>query len=88
MTEQSFLEPLAGQYQLPDTTMTIALEGDHTLVLNLRGQPSRELLPVRGTTFDVKGISGLSIEFKKDGSGKVSEAVIYEIERTLVARRK
>ena len=88
MRERSFLEPLTGQYELPGTTMAIALAGEHTLVLSLPGQPSRELLPLHGTAFDVKGTSGFSIEFQKDQSGRVIEAVLYQLEQTLVAKKK
>ena len=68
--------------------MAIALAGEHTLVLSLPGQPTRELLPLHGTAFDVKGTSGFSIEFQKDQSGRVIEAVLYQLEQTLVAKKK
>jgi len=88
MRERSFLEPLTGVYQLPGVTMAIALEGEHTLVMSLPGQPARELLPLHHTTFDVKGTSGFSIEFRRDASGKVTEAVLYQLDQTLVAKKK
>jgi CubicO group peptidase (beta-lactamase class C family) len=88
MFERSFLEPLTGQYELPGTTLTIALKGDKTLVAILPGQPERELIPVRGTTFDLQGLSGFSIEFKKDASGRVTEAVIYQPGATFVVKKK
>ncbi|HEY3383120.1 MAG TPA: hypothetical protein VGK32_15220 [Vicinamibacterales bacterium] len=39
----------------------------------LPGQPDRELVSAQGTTFDVKGLPGVSIEFKR---------------RTTIAKRK
>jgi hypothetical protein len=78
MFERSSLEPFAGQYELPGTMLTITL----------RGQPARELVPTRGTTFDFKGLSGFTIEFKQDASGKVTEAVVYQPGGTLVVKRK
>jgi hypothetical protein len=88
MTERTFLEALIGQYELPGIVLTISLAGDHALVASFPGQPARELIPVRGTTFDLKGLSGSSIEFRKDASGRVTEAVLYQLEETLVARKK
>jgi CubicO group peptidase (beta-lactamase class C family) len=88
MFERSFLEPLTGQYALPDTTLTVSLKGEKTLIATLPGQPELELVPTRGTTFDVKGLSGVSIEFKKDASGKVTEAVFYQPGSTIVVKKK
>jgi len=88
MFERSFLEPFAGQYELPGETLTISLRGDHTLVASLPGQPARELVPTRGATFDLQGLSGYSIEFKADTSGKVTEAVLYQPDGTFVVKRK
>ncbi len=88
MTTRSFLEPLAGQYLLGNITYTVSLEGEMALSLIVPGQPKYELVPRRGTTFDLKGLSGFSIEFKKDDSGKVTEAVLYEPDGTYVAKRK
>ncbi len=88
MTEKSFLEPLVGQYVLGAVTATVALEGEKTLTLIVPGQPKYTLIPTRGTTFDVKGLSGFSVEFKKDASGKVTEAVFYQPNGTFVAKRK
>jgi len=88
MTTREFLVPLAGQYLLGNITYTVMLEGEKTLYLIVPGQPKYELVPRRGTTFDLMGLSGFSIEFKKDDSGKVTEAVLYEPDGTYVAKRK
>ncbi|HLY60386.1 MAG TPA: serine hydrolase [Terriglobia bacterium] len=88
MTTKGFLEPLAGQYLLGGVTDTVSLEGDRTLFLIVPGQPKYELIPRRGTTFDIKGLSAFSIEFKKDATGKVTEAIFYQPDGTYVAKRK
>jgi hypothetical protein len=88
MSTRSFLEPLAGPYQLGGVTETVSLEGEKNLFLIVPGQPKYELVPRRGTTFDVKGLSGFSIEFKKDETGNVREAVFYQPDGTFVAKRK
>jgi CubicO group peptidase (beta-lactamase class C family) len=87
MRERSFLEPLAGTYDLMGTQVHIALQGDHTLVLAIPGQPEYELEPVEGTEFTVKGQPSLRIEFKRDESGTVTEAVVSQQGAVINARR-
>ncbi len=88
MRERSFLEPLAGEYTLGATTVSVTLKGEDTLVLVVPGQPPYELVPARGLTFDLKGLTGFSLEFKKDAAGAVTEAVFYQPNGTFVAKRK
>ena len=88
MRERSFLEPLAGEYVLGATTVSVTLKGEDTLVLVVPGQPPYELVPARGLTFDLKGLTGFSIEFKRDAPGAVTEAVFYQPNGTFVAKRK
>lgn len=87
MRERSFLEPLAGTYELMGMQVHIALQGDHTLVLAIPGQPEYELEPVEGTEFTVKGQPGVRIEFKRDESGAVTEAIVTQQGAVLSARR-
>jgi CubicO group peptidase (beta-lactamase class C family) len=90
LTDHTFLQALVGQYDFPGdpTPTTVALRGDHTLVMSQPGAPERELIPRRGTTFDLKGLEGFSIEFKRDASGRVTEAVFYTPDTTVIVKRK
>jgi len=90
LIDHAFLATLVGQYDFPGdpTPTTITLRGDHTLVMSQPGAPERELIPRRGTTFDLKGLEGFSIEFKRDDSGKVTEAVFYTPDTTVIVKRK
>jgi hypothetical protein len=88
MREKSFLEPFTGQYELPGTVLNVVTRGDHTLVANTPGQPARELIPRHGMLFDLQGLSGVSIEFKTDASGKIVEAVFYQGGSALVIKKK
>jgi CubicO group peptidase (beta-lactamase class C family) len=90
LTERSFIEAFTGQFAAPGdpTPLTVALRGDHTLVIGRPGTPERELIPRRGTTFDIKGLEGFSMEFRRDASGKVTEAVYYTPDTVLVLKRK
>ncbi|UCC82513.1 MAG: serine hydrolase [Gemmatimonadota bacterium] len=88
MMQRDFLEQFEGEYDLATTVLTVELRGDDTLTLTVPGQPTYELAPSRGTTFDLKGLNGYSLEFKKDGSGAVAEVVLYQPNGTFVATRK
>ena len=79
---------MAGQYLLGSSACTFALEGDTTLFLAVRRQPKYELIPVKGTTFDIMGLSGYSVEFKKAEGGKVTEAIFYQPDGTYTDKRK
>lgn len=68
------VETLAGQYQVGAVTETVSIEGEHTLVLLVPGRPKYTMVSKDGTTFVVKEL-GLSVEFKRDASGKVTGAV-------------
>lgn len=68
--------------------MTVALRGEHTLTLTVPGQPTYELVPTRGTSFDIKGLHGFSVKFEKDASGAVTQLIIYQPNGTFVAKRK
>ena len=59
-----------------------------SLRLTVPGQPQYELLPTKGLAFDVKGLPGFSVEFQKDGSGKISEAVFTQPNGVVRAARK
>jgi len=74
MMEKSFLEKFVGQYAYQGLVVTIALKGDKTLTATVPGQPEYELVPYKGTEFNLKGLPGVGIEFKLDESGKAVEA--------------
>ena len=70
------------------TPLTISLRGDHTLVVSFPGAPDLELVPRRGTAFDMKGQSGVTMEFKRDASGKVMEAALNDNGTAIVLKKK
>ena len=75
MQNRAFLEQFVGLYTLMDMQIAVSFKGEHTLSVAIPGQPDSELVPYKGTEFLVKGQSGVSIEFQRDASGKVTEAV-------------
>jgi hypothetical protein len=82
------LEPLAAQYQLGPAAVTVAMEGENALTLTVPGQPTYTLVPSGGLKFTVKGMTGFSIEFKKNEAGTVDQLVFYQPNGTFVAKRK
>jgi len=90
LTERIFIEAFTGQYEFPGspTPFTISIRGDHTLILASPGSPDVELVPKRGTTFNLKDQSGVSLEFKRDANGKVIEAALSDNGTTVVLKRK
>jgi len=90
LSDRNFIQPFTGQYEIPGspTPLTVLLRGDHTLVVSTPGSPDHELLPKRGSTFDVKDQSGVSIEFKQDASGKVVEAAFNDNGTVFVVKKK
>lgn len=88
MTERGFLEKFLGQYDLQGMVITIQLKGENTLIASVSGQPDMELVPYKGTEFNIKGAPGASIEFVLDPSGVVTEAKLKQPGGTMTAKKK
>lgn len=88
LRERGFLQTLTGDYELGPLTVSVYVRGENTLMMSIPGQPVRELEPMSGTTFAVKGLSGYTVEFKKDAAGRVAEAVFHQPTGDSVAKRK
>ncbi|HEX2645132.1 MAG TPA: serine hydrolase [Thermoanaerobaculia bacterium] len=71
MLDPAFLKEFAGAYELAGVDAEIALREDNVLQLIRRGH-AYELIPVRGTTFKIKDQASVTIEFLRDGTGKVN----------------
>jgi CubicO group peptidase (beta-lactamase class C family) len=88
MSEKSFLEKFAGLYDFGGVVATVALKDDQTLTLTVPGQPVYELVPYRGTEFNLKGLPGFSLEFRLDASGRVTEMVSRQPNGSFTAKKK
>jgi hypothetical protein len=88
MTEKGFLEKFVGTYILSGAEIKVDLREGKGLVLTVPGQPDYELVPYRGTEFNLKGLQGYSVEFKQDAAGVVTEVIFHQPNGTFVAKKK
>jgi len=88
MLDKSFLEKFVGQYEYQGMVVTIAFRGEKTLTATVPGQPEYELVPYKGTEFNLKGLRDFSVEFKLDDTGKSVEATFKQPGATTVLKRK
>jgi CubicO group peptidase (beta-lactamase class C family) len=82
MYERTFLEPFIGDYDVPGSTWTAALEGESKLALTRPGMPALALRPKHGTTFEIESLPGETIEFHE------KEMVLYTPDGVLVFKKK
>jgi hypothetical protein len=68
--------------------LKVSLRGENSLIISVQGQPDYKLNPKRGTTFQLADLAGITIEFKRDPSGKVTEAVLNQLGTVLVLKKK
>jgi hypothetical protein len=73
MRERGFLDPIAGVYQVADFKYVIAVRPDNVLSVTLPSGRVWVLEPLRGNTFAVKGENGLTLDFKRNVNGGVTE---------------
>jgi CubicO group peptidase (beta-lactamase class C family) len=90
LTERSFIEAFAGDYEIAGSPVPIkiSLRGENTLIATVPGQPDYKLNPKRGTTFQLADLPGITFEFKRDAQGKVTEAVLNQMGTVLVLKKK
>lgn len=88
MLEKGFLEKFVGQYEYQGVVATFALKGEKTLTATIPGQPEYELVPYKGTEFNLKGLAGFSVKFKLDETGRPVEAILTQPGATTPFKRK
>ncbi len=74
MSDPEFLARFVGEYDLLGQVVRVEDKDDSTLVAIIPGQPTYDLKPYRGTEYNLKGLTGFSVEFVIDGKDKVVEA--------------
>lgn len=89
MRDRKFLELLAGEYDDGGVTATVAVREDNVLQYIVLGN-ARELVPVRGTYFRIKDLTGVAVEFMRNPAGQYDRIAIYSpgSENVIVPRKK
>ena len=87
MTDRAFLEPFTGVYELMGNAITVSFK-EAVLQVSALGMPEYELAPIRGTEFAFKGLSGFTIDFKRDDSGAVTEAIVSMPPGVFIAKKR
>jgi aminopeptidase N len=82
------LQKYAGEYDYDDETVSISLNKDKALFLNIPEQPEMELSPVSKTKFTIKYMEGYTIEFTVNDKGEVTGFVLDSPEGEERATRK
>jgi len=86
MTEPAFLQRFTGTYDFGGIDIQIVLREDNVLQWIVLGR-TRELVPVRGTLFRIKDLTGVSVEFLPDQTGRI-DRLAYHAGSSSIARRK
>ena len=88
MLEKSFLEQFTGEYEVMNMTIVVSLKNEQTLSVTVPQQPTYELVAYKGTEFRFKGLTGYSIEFKRNAEGIVTEAQFEQPFGVVTAKKK
>jgi hypothetical protein len=88
MRERAFLEKLVGDYD-GSAPVKIVLRDDNVLQYSVLGTV-RELVPVRGSYFRIKGIAGGALEFLRNSTGEVERLAIHNAgsDSSIIPRKK
>ena len=88
LTEPAFLQRIVGTYALTsDMDIRVSLRGT-VLVMEPKGQGSYELIPLRGTRFGVKGLSGFAVSFQLPAEGPATAMELDQPNGIFTAKRQ
>ncbi|MCK4763908.1 MAG: serine hydrolase [Candidatus Aminicenantes bacterium] len=88
MKDKAFLSQFVGEYELAGTKGLISLKGGDTLVLTVSGQPPYDLVPYKGTEFNIENLTGFSIKFLTGDDGKVTGFEAHQPNGVFTATKK
>jgi hypothetical protein len=66
----------------------VYIKDENTLMVFIPGQPDYEVIPVKPDVFNLKILSGYSVQFDKDASGKITALNFVQPNGTFKAKRK
>jgi CubicO group peptidase (beta-lactamase class C family) len=86
LKDREFLKTFTGTYEMAGISVIIALKGD-AITLALPNESPRELVPLRGLRFKIKGSEAATLTFNQDASGAVS-AFLFSQAGTVVSAKR
>lgn len=88
LSDPAFLQRLAGTYAMGDDfEARISVRGS-ILVADIKGQPTYKLLPVRGTRFAIKGLTGFFMQFGLPATGLATTLDLDQPNGIFTTKRK
>ena len=87
MTERTFLQRFTGTYDAGGIPAEVVLRDDGVLQW-VRLGTARELVPVRGTLFRIKDLTGVSVEFLANDRGEIDRMATHAGSSTIARRTK
>ncbi len=88
LMDPAYLQRFTGTYALNSTTSVIISLRGRSLVADIKGQPSYELVPVRGTRFALKGLPGFFTQFNVPATGPALAVDFDQPNGIFTAKRK
>lgn len=85
---KEFFESCRGSYQIKNMILKIDLKSENVLMLMEPGQPNYELIPYKGTIFNVKGLPSYSVEFIQSKNSKIDSIILHQPNGDFSAIRK
>jgi CubicO group peptidase (beta-lactamase class C family) len=85
--KHDFLARLAGDYEVGSARAKVTLRADDRLTWSVTGTSARELEPVRGARFAMKGRAGYSVEFIPDDAGAYNKIAVHTPSGSSVGKR-
>ena len=82
------LNDYTGEYELAGSIFTVYIKDEKTLILEVKGQPPYELVPVGNHKFTVKTLEGYQVQFDKKEGEKASAANLMQPNGNFKAERK
>lgn len=87
MYDPEFLARLAGDYALPNSTLTLWVQGEK-LVGQTEGSPVLEMVPSGEDEFALKGVTGVELRFSVPESGPAKEMLVIQAGAVLTVPRQ
>ncbi|MES1225307.1 MAG: serine hydrolase, partial [Bacteroidota bacterium] len=82
------LQKFVGEYDLNSITLKVFIKNEKILVLTVPGQPEYELVPIDKNKFNIKTLTGFTVQFNVNDKNEVTELLSIQPNGTFKATRK